>query len=298
MGTEDGPQLSCAWCRRAVSAEAVKCSHCGREPRPQGLAPLGGYLAPVELSTPPAVEESAVTPWHAIPTAPPRDPLAELERRKAEKIAQSAKWVKLGYIEYLKHLLREDQVFAALLGLMIIQLVLSFASLAGRADTGSPFVISGIAWVLLQSVMVWGILALQRWAHTVLIWSAGISIIGGLLGSVSLVLAPLRTDSVLELFLIWVQWILGIAGGVFVLVVLSERSAYFDGTSARVTPKRTRLKDFLKREYWRQLNAPRDYEASAPPSRPKQMPTPQPSAVYTPRGDLEGLRPFGRDEAK
>jgi hypothetical protein len=108
-----------------------------------------------------------------------------------------------------------------------------------------------------------------------------------------LLLAPLTVESSLALLVMWVQWVVGIAGGVFMLVVLSERSAYFEGIASRVEPKRTRLRDFLDREYYRRANAPREYGQPQPRQSPPSASRTEPPVVEPPPPDLQGLKPFG-----
>jgi hypothetical protein len=227
------------------------------------------------------------------PAPPVRDPLVALEQRRAENAAQAAKWVRLSHSQYLRHLLREDQAFAALLGLLVFQAILSLAGLA-RTKLDAPVLISGLAWFALRCAMAIGLICFQRWAHTALVWAAGVSILWGATGALRLLLAPLSVESGLALLVMWVQWVIGIAGGIFMLVVLAERSAYFGGIASRIEPKRTRLRDFLDREYYRRANAPRQYDQ---PQRPQTPPsasrTAPPSIVAPPRPDLQGLKPFG-----
>ena len=290
MSTGDMSHRPCPWCRRPVPEGAQRCPHCGREPQTEDLRPMGGDLAGASAGAP--------APWAETPVPPVRDPLAALERRRAEKAAQSAKWVRLSHAEYVRFVLREDQVFAALVGLFAFQAILSLINVA-RTDLSSPFLISGLAWFALRCVMAIGLLTFQRWVHTALVWAAGLSIAWGVLSTAGLLLAPLRTQSGIQLLMMWVQWVVGIAGGLFMLVVLSERTAYFEGVASRLEPKRTRLRDFLDREYWRKANAPRDYEQHEADSRPR-IPAPvrpPPPAPQAPPSDLEGLRPFGGGHA-
>lgn len=284
MENGDASYLPCAWCRRAVPAGAERCPHCGREPQPEGLTPLGGDAA----GAPPG----APAPWVERPAPPVRDPLAALEQRKAEKAAQAAKWVRLTHSDYLRYVLREDQVFAALLGVLVFQAILSLASLA-RTDLDSPVLISGLAWFALRCAMAIGLMCFQRWAHTALVWAAGVTILWGAVGALQLLLAPLAVESGLALLVMWVQWVVGIAGGVFMLVVLSERSAYFAGIASRIEPKRTRLRDFLDREYYRRANAPREYDQPQRGQTPPSASRTEPPLVEPPPPDLQGLKPFG-----
>jgi len=289
MDNGDASCLPCAWCRRAVPAGAERCPHCGRHPQPEGLTPLGGEAA--------AAPPGAPAPWVGRQAPPARDPLVALEERRAEKAAQAAKWVRLSHSGYLRHVLREDQVFAVLLGVLVFQATLSLASLA-RTELDSPVLISGLAWFALRCAMAIGLMCFQRWAHTALIWAAGVSILWGAVGALRLLLAPLAVQSGIALLVMWVQWVVGIAGGVFMLVVLSERSAYFEGIASRIQPKRTRLRDFLDREYYRRANAPREYaepqQRQAPPSASRTEPS---SVAEPPPADFQGLMPFGGGSA-
>jgi hypothetical protein len=227
------------------------------------------------------------------PSPPVRDPLAALEQRTAEKAAQAAKWRRLSHTRYLRSVLSEDQVFAALLGVLVFQAILSLASLA-RTELESAAFVWGLAWFALRSAMVVGLLCFQRWAHTALVWAAGVSIMWGAISALLLLLAPLSGQSGLALLVMWVQWVVGIAGGVFMLVVLAERSAYFEGIGSRIEPKRTRLRDFLDREYYRRASAPREYGQPEPRQLPSSAMKTKPSSVpERAPADLEGLKPFG-----
>jgi hypothetical protein len=130
--------------------------------------------------------------------------------------------------------------------------------------------------------MLCGILTLQRWAHTVVVWLAGVSLIGAALGLLWMFLAPLRVHSGMALTAMWFSWVFQVAGAVFVLVVLSERTAYFEGIGARVAPKRRKLADFLKREHWEK--AGKREEAPTPPVPRRADTQSHPSTYAGPHG--------------
>jgi hypothetical protein len=221
----------------------------------------------------------------------------------------------MGYGSYLRWLVREDQVFGVLLGLLALNVVASTALVFTSWGSGI-FIATRLASLLINIAVLLGVLSLSRWVHTALVWLLATYLLLSAVGLVFLVFAPLMVSSGWQLLLMWVRTIFELASMLFVLVVLCERSAYFGGMEGRAGPKRTRLRDFLKRGYWEEaLARPGEgplVEPEAPRRRREEMrPAPQgqdraemprlgdgrekPEAM---RGsgeaeELEGLRPFG-----
>jgi hypothetical protein len=135
--------------------------------------------------------------------------------------------------------LREDHVFAALLALMALQIVLDLVSGSWALQ------ILGICY----AVIFFGVVTFQRWAHTAAVWLMGMGLLGSLLNLFGLALLPILAlqfaVSDLAIARSWLFWFIATGTYVFVLVVLMERRAYFEGVHARVPPKRRRLKDVL-----------------------------------------------------
>ncbi len=249
---EGSTTVSCAWCGNPAPEGAQSCPHCGREPRPEGLSPLGGEgtdLLPRDQS-----------PWGK-PPAPARDAREALERRRQEIAARHAQHRELSYLEYLTRVLREDQVFALLVGLMALNIVVSAVGAALRGYWGALLI------PLFVLVMLVGLLTFQRLAHTILVWLAGAGLIMAGIEVVRLLVAPLVIDSGWQLFGMWLGWVLNIITMIFMLVVLCERSAYFEGMASRPEPKRTRLREFLRKDYLR-------YALARPGDQPEEPPPP------------------------
>jgi hypothetical protein len=224
----------------------------------------------------------------------------------------------LSHFEYLARVLKDDQVFALLVGLMALDVVITAAG-AVRQES----VASGLVMPLFVLVMLVGVLTFQRLVHTILVWLAGVGIIMAGLGAVRLMLAPAHVDSGLVLLAMWFGWVLNVATMIFVLVVLCERRAYFEGAGSRPEPKRTRLREFLRREYLRHALArpgdrpeepapaprtgmrsrPSEYEGRPALEEPgvgasmasleEQTEAGKPAAVEPQAPEVEGLRPFG-----
>ncbi len=265
MGASNISFVPCPWCRRAVPAENERCPHCGREMQQEGLRPMGDIA-----DAPPAEGD---VPLGERPAPRLRDPRAEFERRRAEREAEAERLAHRGYGEYLRHLIKVDQVFGLLLALMVLSLLNWFVSAARAAVAGEFWYLQGVVAVFMLAMLV-GILTFQRWAHTVVVWLAGGAAIGALIGAFKLVVAPAFVESGLLLVWMWVNWVFTTAVMIFVLVVLCERSAYFEGAGARVEPKRTRLADFLRKEHWEKAGSRPDPELPQTAPRPKMASRP------------------------
>jgi hypothetical protein len=252
----------------------------------EGLRPMGG--------ADPAAPAEPAGPWAEDPRSRLRDPRAEFERRRAQREAEGARRAQRGYREYLRHLVKEDQVFALLLSLMGLNTAVSVAFAASSASEGY-FLYLRLISPCLNLVILVGILTFQRWAHTFLVWLAGANLALSLIGAWQLVVvAPIFARSMLQLAIAWFNFVFQVVAMLFVLVVLSERSAYFEGVSSRAEPKRTRLRDYLRRDYWREALArpetARRQEPEPPPtvgkprmaSRPSQYAGPQAAGQETP----------------
>lgn len=255
--------VPCPWCRRAVSLPNERCPHCGRELDQQELRPMGDTAEPPATAGGVAFEEP--------PTPRLRDPRAEFERRRAEREAEAQRLAHRGYGGYLRHLIKVDQVFGLLLALMALNLLNSLVGVARAAAAEEFWYVQGVIALFMLTMLV-GILTFQRWAHTVLVWMAAAGVIMALLGGLRLIVAPASVDSGLLLAWMWLSWVFTTALTIFVLVVLCERSAYFEGRGARVEPKRTRLADFLKREYWEKAGRRPEPELPPPPPKPTMTP--------------------------
>jgi hypothetical protein len=288
MSASDERYLPCTWCRRAVPPGSEKCPYCGREPRPADVAPMGDASA-----------ESDPSP---VPEAPPRLPSAgeTLKERRAGRAARERELAQLGSLGYLRLLVSQDQVLGVLLALLAAQAIMSTAALATSAQEGRLPVVRALL-CLFQWATFAGVLTLQRWAHTVVIWAAGVTLLLSFYGALRLLQAPMYVDSGALLLWYWLQWIFSIVIAAFVLIVLSERSAYFGDGFHRVDPKRRLLADYFRRGYWRKLNAPRrgeeqaDVPASSAPlplrRRPRYQVDPLPPAPGQRAGtDWAGVR--------
>ena len=280
MGSSEEATVKCGWCGKGIPAGKEMCPYCGRavvagklRPMGDGLRPLGGEVEAPRRGEPPRPQR---------PVAPRvRDPQAARERRRAREDAEAERWRRLSYSGYLKALVREDQIFGVLLGLMAVQVVVAATGVARVAAEGGWWHVSGM-FLLGYLVMLGGILTLQRWAHTVVVWLAGVSLIGAALGLLWMFLAPLRVHSGMALTGMWFSWVFRVASAVFVLVVLCERTAYFEGIGARVAPKRRKLADFLKREHWEK--AGKREEAPTPPVPRRADTQSHPSTYAGPHG--------------
>jgi hypothetical protein len=220
------------------------------------------------------------------PKARLRDPRAEFERRRAQREAEAARRAQRGYREYLRHLVKEDQVFALLLSLMGLNTALSVAFAALSTSEGY-FGYFRIVSPCLNLVILVGILSFQRWAHTFLVWLAGAGLALSLIGAWQLVVVvPIFAQSMLQLATAWFSFVFQVVAMLFVLVALSERSAYFEGVGSRAEPKRTRLRDYLRRDYWRGALArpetARRQEPELPPTVHKPKMAPRPSQYAGP----------------
>ena len=248
MESGQSPTATCPRCGETV-AQGQECPKCGRTAPTAEMRPLGGWVGstPEQTESPPAGATSRAGeqerprtgpqghpgPASVPPSSPIRDPRVALERRRRERAEQEGRYAKLSYSQYLGTVLRQDHVFAALLVLMALMIALEVAS-------GSwPARILGIC----QAVGFFGILTFQRWAHTVVVWLVGVGLLSSAIGLFGLVLQPLHVSSQLAVASSWLSWLITTATCVFVLVVLMERRAYFEGAQARVPPKQRRLKD-------------------------------------------------------
>jgi hypothetical protein len=152
----------------------------------------------------------------------------------------------MGYGEYLRLLVREDQVFGLLLAWMTLNSLAAIANLARAVATAglSPlFMPFQLAAPVLTCGMLIATLTLQRWGHTAVVWMAGMGLLFAALSLFGQFLSPLLSSSVASWLGGWFGWLLQTGTLVFVLIVLCERSAYFEGIHGRAPPKRRRLKD-------------------------------------------------------
>ncbi len=249
---EGNATVTCAWCGEAAPVGAPNCPHCGREPQPEGLTPLGGAEA---VPLPP--DQS---PWGKPPSSG-RDAREALERRRQEIAARHAQHMELSYLAYLTRVLKEDQVFAVLLGLMALNVLIPTVNAVLQA---SWYALPIPAFMLMMLI---GLLTFQRIVHTILVWMAGAGLIMAGLNVVRLLIMPLVIDSGWQLFVIWLGWVLNIITMIFVLVVLCERNAYFEGRGSRPEPKRTRLREIFSKEYL-------SYALARPGDRPEEPSSP------------------------
>ncbi len=254
--------MKCPWCRAPV-ARGQKCPECGRaaaaEVRPLG----GGWSGPVRKEAEPVADDVVrplgVDPGAAHqtdrdapnqatprptprPPSPVRDPRAAWERRQLERAEEANRYAQMGYWPYLRLLVREDQVFGALLAWMTLNAIVAVVYL-GRAIAGTGMWPLFAGTTVLNCAMLAGTLTLQRWAHTVVVWLAGMGLLGAAFNLFGRFLSPLFTSSVASWGSGWLAWLIQTATLVFVLVVLCERTAYFEGVRGRVPPKRRRLRD-------------------------------------------------------
>jgi hypothetical protein len=272
MAEQDGGLVVCYWCRQEVAADSYLCPNCGRQPQPEGISPLGGEPA-----------QGVPDTGGMRAPSPIRDPRAAYERRRAERLAAQAEREEMGYGSYLRWLVREDQVFGVLLGLLALNVVAS-AALVFTSWGSGIFIATRLASLLINIAVLLGVLSLSRWVHTALVWLLATYLLLSLIGVIGLVLAPLMVSSGWQLLLVWARTIFGLASMLFVLVVLCERSAYFGGMEGRAGPKRTKLRDFLRRGYWEEALA-----------RPGERPPVEPEA---PRRRREEMRPAPQGQGR
>jgi len=264
MGSSEEAAMRCQWCGKGMPEGKEVCPHCKRSvvgelrAMGDGLAPLGGPVEAPGRGEPPRPQRD--------PAPQVRDPRVERERKRAREAVEAERWRRLSYFGYLKAIVGEDQVFGVLLGLMAVQVVVAAMGVVRVAAEGGWWHVPGM-FLLGYLVMLGGILTLQRWAHTVVVWLAGVSLIGAALGLLWMFLAPLRVHSGMALTGMWFSWVFRVASAVFVLVVLCERTAYFEGVEARVQPKRRALADLLKRGYWEKAGKGQEPPASMAPRR-------------------------------
>ncbi len=209
--------VPCPSCGRAVPGENDRCPHCGREMNQEGVRPMGDAAS--ADSAPPQ------GPWAEEPRPRLRDPRAEFERRRAQREAEAAGRAHRGYSQYLRHLVKVDQVFGLLLALMALHVLSSLVSVARFAAAEEFWYLHALIGLFVL-VMLGGILTFQRWAHTVVVWMAAGGVIMALIGAVRLVVAPALIDSGLLLAWMWVNWVFTTTVTIFVLVVLCERSGH------------------------------------------------------------------------
>lgn len=146
-------QPLCRWCGTAWKEGEALCPRCRRPVPDSDLRTLDGITPEGMVAAPPRPPVEAP---HR-PPPPKDDPLPPVPGQE-----EFGSWASL------RHIFREDKLFAVLLVLMALEMVLAFAN--GNNFGGS-----------LVLILLWGIVTFTWWGYWIAMISAGLAVFQGLL---------------------------------------------------------------------------------------------------------------------
>jgi len=184
MPDQPGPTSECPRCRQLLPAEEARCPHCGTLTRTDELTPLGGPPSPPP--PPPAPSQR----WSPAEERERLNKIGPVERAPGQEAPGS--W------GYLKFIVKQDPLFAVVLGLLALDVLVSLSA-------------GSVIGAILPAAVLWGVYTFCDWGFWLAMIGAGF---GLLMAVLSLAQQPVTA-------LVWGAVFL------FVIVVLYRRRELF-----------------------------------------------------------------------